>query len=65
MNVAEAAASPLFSNAAINRKLNTDGISTVLAALAASGHIEWLDEGKERCLVLWRYVRCDFLNLYE
>ena len=54
MNVAEAAASPLFSNGAINRVLNKEGVLLVLDALSVSGHVEWLDEAKERCLVMWR-----------
>ncbi|XP_071482964.1 vacuolar protein-sorting-associated protein 25-like isoform X1 [Diadema antillarum] len=54
LDVKEAASSPLFSNAKLNRKLSAEGIQAVLEDLRVKGNIEWTDKGRTRCLVMWR-----------
>jgi len=52
--VSEALTSDLFSNTAIKRSLDKEGATLVLDQLAASGHVEWEDATKAKCLVMWR-----------
>ncbi|GIY66002.1 vacuolar protein-sorting-associated protein 25 [Caerostris extrusa] len=54
LDITEAQASPLFSNKAINRKLNLEAISLILDELQKQGNVEWLDKQKQRCYVFWR-----------
>eukprot|EP01135_Chromosphaera_perkinsii_P004550 Nk52_evm20s288 gene=Nk52_evmTU20s288 len=54
LDVAEAASMPLFHNKEIGRKLNEEGIMTVLDNLAKTGNVEWEGSDKKRCLVYYR-----------
>jgi ESCRT-II complex subunit VPS25 len=55
LDVKSALVSPLFANEAIHRALPLSGALEVLDALAATGHLEWVNKkAKERALVMWR-----------
>eukprot|EP00128_Syssomonas_multiformis_P006349 Colp12_sorted_trinity150504_noHs@21299 len=54
LEVKDAAASELFFNTKINRRLSSEGIMLVLEHLASSGHVEWQAKDRSRCLVMWR-----------
>eukprot|EP00696_Hemimastix_kukwesjijk_P013444 gnl/Hemi2/26831_TR9026_c0_g1_i1.p1 gnl/Hemi2/26831_TR9026_c0_g1~~gnl/Hemi2/26831_TR9026_c0_g1_i1.p1 ORF type:complete len:189 (+),score=75.07 gnl/Hemi2/26831_TR9026_c0_g1_i1:44-610(+) len=53
LEVSQASTMPLFSNAAINRKLTPDGLSAVLAALESQGRLVW-EQAKVKALIFWR-----------
>ncbi|XP_064598356.1 vacuolar protein-sorting-associated protein 25-like [Liolophura sinensis] len=54
LDVNEAQDSPLFHNKKISRKLSSDGINIVLEELLKSGHLEWQDKSRKKCLIMWR-----------
>ncbi len=47
---------PLFSNAAISRRLNAEARRSFLDDLVAQGSADWLDKDRRSCLVLWKKV---------
>ncbi|EDQ90799.1 uncharacterized protein MONBRDRAFT_15611 [Monosiga brevicollis MX1] len=51
--VADAPQMELFSNRAIARSLNADGIRSVLDYLEQRGNLEWIDGGTS-CLLIWQ-----------
>ncbi|XP_076283304.1 vacuolar protein sorting 25 [Lasioglossum baleicum] len=53
VDIREAHSSPLFNNAAINRKLPSEVVLLVLEELAKSGNASPVDKGKQRWLVYW------------
>lgn len=61
---------PLFHNASINRKLDSEAKKAFLSELVASKQAEWLDREKRSCLVLWKKIEewarviQDFSNTY-
>lgn len=54
LDITEAQSSPLFSNKAIERKLNLDMIYLLLDDLQKQGNVEWVDKQRQRCYVFWR-----------
>lgn len=50
----EVAKTPLFNNAKINRKLNSDAVRAVFDDLVSQGNAEWLTKEKSRVTVYWR-----------
>lgn len=54
LDITEAQSSPLFSNKAIERKLNLDMVYLLLDELQKQGNVEWLDKQRQRCYVFWR-----------
>ncbi|CAF1666740.1 unnamed protein product [Adineta ricciae] len=53
-DVNDASKFPPFSNAKINRQLDSNFIQVILEELRSRGNIEWEDKSKRRCLVLWK-----------
>lgn len=47
---------PLFNNASINRRLNSEARTTFLDYLITQGNGQWLDRNKSSLLVLWRKI---------
>jgi len=56
LNLAEAQGTPLFTNAALKRKLPYEGIVTFVEDLVASGNAEWVSEDKARVSILWKNI---------
>uniref|UniRef100_A0A7S3GJ86 ESCRT-II complex subunit VPS25 n=1 Tax=Palpitomonas bilix TaxID=652834 RepID=A0A7S3GJ86_9EUKA len=54
--VAEAAASPVFKNDKINRRLSVEEITQVIDALVEEGRARWMDETKTKFAVLWKSI---------
>jgi len=54
LDVDEAASSPLFYNATINRRLSVENIRIILEHLAKEGNGTWKDKEKRRFTILWR-----------
>ncbi len=54
MDLREAAQSPLFNNAHIQRRLSDEALKAVFTELEVKGNVEWLDKAQTRCNVYWR-----------
>eukprot|EP01086_Lenisia_limosa_P017883 TRINITY_DN9382_c0_g1_i1.p1 TRINITY_DN9382_c0_g1~~TRINITY_DN9382_c0_g1_i1.p1 ORF type:complete len:180 (+),score=37.57 TRINITY_DN9382_c0_g1_i1:129-668(+) len=54
MEVSKALEGELFNNASISRRLSQADSLVVMDFLVTTGYAEWLDDGKERALVMWR-----------
>ncbi|KAJ8900787.1 hypothetical protein NDN08_000087 [Rhodosorus marinus] len=53
LDVAQAAASPLFNNQAVSRRLSLEDARFFLGELVSRGDAEW-DQNQQRCLIYWR-----------
>ncbi|XP_065051836.1 vacuolar protein-sorting-associated protein 25-like [Rhopilema esculentum] len=55
IDIGDAQSSSLFWNKAINRRLQTEGINSIMERLKDQGNLEWEDsKTKNRCFVYWR-----------
>lgn len=61
-SAAESKESELFSNPSIQRRLNLDGVRTVLQAVVREGYGIWVDDGKTVCVTSHRRFQ-DWANL--
>lgn len=54
LDVNEAQSSELFYNKQLDRRLNLDGIYTILEELRKRGNLEWKDKNRSACKLMWR-----------
>uniref|UniRef100_H2Y9E6 Vacuolar protein-sorting-associated protein 25 n=1 Tax=Ciona savignyi TaxID=51511 RepID=H2Y9E6_CIOSA len=54
LRIADALASPLFHNKAIDRRMSKQAVLEILDILNKKGNVEWEDKEKTSCRVFWK-----------